>query len=450
MAIGELVRRPISIKSTEKEAVIVTIQAKAVTNKDDAADFSWVGETDKSDTITDFVLEPNQVEEREITLSVPNSSTSVTSITLEFFVSYRPKNDVSGSTEEGTEMVIKDVVTHKLDIVRPFAIYYDLLARVHPTAWPSFFNPDIEGNLALFPRIHKRWELKNSLLCLLEDSADFKTSVEVLKTEINLTAGADAHCEVVEGLGCKNKTMKHNDSQKFSYILDSCRKSEDAEVRIVEAEASISIFWRRNNVDGSEGPTNVYKVPALKITLPLIEPRVIVTMRRATSIIEKKKKLLLLKAKDGNASATNGADDYDDDRLSRRAFKIRYYIENATAHMLTYSVTMGSSENFAYTGPKQLTVRMLPFSRRGVEYVMYPLGRGAGLTSSVRSGTQTPDPQPKQQQPSSSTTAAVAANDGYVPLPQLRVYDVNYKRILTPLPASTEFKVEKNRLLIRA
>lgn len=73
---------------------------------------------------------------------------------------------------------------------------------------------------------------------------------------------------------------------------------------------------------------------------------------------------------------------------------------------------MGSSDSFAFQGAKQLTVRMLPFTRRSFEYVLLPLTRGL------------------------------------LAIPSLRVYDVYYKKTLVPLPATAELKIDKKALWV--
>lgn len=95
-----------------------------------------------------------------------------------------------------------------------------------------------------------------------------------------------------------------------------------------------------------------------------------------------------------------------------RTLKAIYHIENATTHILNYSLTMGSSDTLAFQGPKQLTVRMLPFTRRSLEYIFMPLTRGL------------------------------------LAIPALKVYDVHYKKTLVPLPATAELKMEKKSLWV--
>ncbi|VVT54351.1 uncharacterized protein SAPINGB_P004032 [Magnusiomyces paraingens] len=442
VAVGESLVRVVNIASAEKESVIATIQAKATTDKGDVAPVSWVRKegqlpaaiNDKEDIITDYEISPGHSELYDLAINIPNTDSSAKSINLQFFVSYYPKG---AEDSESSTVVIKDVVVHLLNVVRPFSIYSEFSPRVHPDVWPNLFNPDVEGNLFLFPQIHKRWELKSSIICQLGNESKVKACAEVLRSEIKLSTSAEAGLDVIKSSGCGGSSssynsqplvLHHDESHKISYIIDSYRKSQETEIRAIEAQAFISIFWRRKIFkDGQEevedGPVNEYKAPFLKLTMPLIEPRVIVTMRQARAILAHNRK--------HNKEAQS---DDSGDIMMRRTLKLRYYIENSTAHMLTYSVMMGSSENFAYTGPKQLTVRMLPFSRRGIEYIMHPLGRGASITSGSA-----------QNKGAEKTLTA----DGYLELPQLRVYDVNYKRFVPMTPGCNGFKAENNKLFVR-
>lgn len=100
------------------------------------------------------------------------------------------------------------------------------------------------------------------------------------------------------------------------------------------------------------------------------------------------------------------------ERQENKTLLAKYHIENATNHILTFSLTMEPSDTFAFQGPKQLTVRMLPCTRRSFEYTLLPLTRGL------------------------------------LAIPGLVVYDINYKKILVPLAATPELKVEKKSLLV--
>ena len=47
---------------------------------------------------------------------------------------------------------------------------------------------------------------------------------------------------------------------------------------------------------------------------------------------------------------------------------IIFTIENPSMHFLTFSISMESSEDFAFSGPKATNVSLVPLSRHSVEY----------------------------------------------------------------------------------
>lgn len=69
--------------------------------------------------------------------------------------------------------------------------------------------------------------------------------------------------------------MKHNDSQKISYMFNTGRTGEK-EIRQVSAEAHLKVFWQRPAKDGKTPIINEYSISPVRLNLPLIEPRVIV------------------------------------------------------------------------------------------------------------------------------------------------------------------------------
>lgn len=484
IASGEVVRRPIWISNSEKENVLATVQAKAITDKGDAATIRWLAKDKKNsndlgDILKEIVLSPEQSIFETMELVVPSTGVSIANITIEFFISYHPVGTNSLLTKkEGAEdeelMLIRDVVSHKLDVLKPFAVYSDVLPRVHPDPWPSMFDPDSDDNLALFPKIWKRWELTNVLQCTL--GADFKGCIQVIKTELEIDAVVentntnngqprsateskkepDIMCKVVSKLDCENKLLTNNGNEKFSYIFDATRKSNEHDVRGGKLEAKIKIYWRRvpekSSGDGEsdnindEDIVNVYRAPTVWPTILLLEPRLIVTLKRAqnarlaSSLGPRISSSLIIDGAEKSQDSSSSAAVSTSSPLHDRAIKVTYYIENSTAHMLTYSATMGASDIFAYQGPKQLTIRMLPFSRRAVQYIMYPLTRSGSSIGRTAGGNA------NNAEATYSTSAAGGSST--LTLPQLRVYDVFYKRTLQQIAASKGLRNDQGKLLM--
>lgn len=192
--------------------------------------------------------------------------------------------------------------------------------------------------------------------------------------------------------------MNFNDTRNIDYTFTTGRSDED--IRHVSAEAHLKLFWQRPAKDGdlTEPVVNEFSIAPVRLNLPLIEPRVIVG--KYLTILFTIDSLTFLK--DIERSKTPGS----------KPLKAFYHIENATSHILTYSLTVGSSDMFAFQGPKELTVRLLPFTRRTVEYVLMPLTRGL------------------------------------LSLPLVKIYDVHYKKTLVPLSATAELSMDKKMLWV--
>lgn len=300
-----------------------------------------------------------------LTIEVPHSGASALSI--EFTAIYVLSSD---------SVEVKDALSLSVPVIKPFRVNFDVSPRPHPDPWPSMFvlPEDLES---LTPIILKRWCLSAQMLFLGEGT------VEILGTNLDVSADEDSEIKLVEESDLTNKLVGHNESLNFKHLFDTTRKGLK-DVRTVAAEARLRVQWKRKDAGESASEVlNEFKVPLVRLNLPHHEPRVILDYEWIK----------------------------DDD--SANYVKLVYYIENCTAHVLNYSISMGSSAVWAFRGPKNGTLRALPFSRRQLEYVLFPLADG---------------PQLK--------------------LPQLRVHDVHYKRTLSVLPASEGINTDKGELYI--
>ena len=129
---------------------------------------------------------------------------------------------------------------------------------------------------------------------------------------------------------------------------------------------------------------NTLVLPPVRLNLPTQEPRVLVVCDKAG----------------GSAEPT----------------QVTYHLENASSTLLNFSVTMSSSTYFAYQGARVSHVKMLPFSTRKLTYELIPLGDG--------------NVQNRR------------------PLPDLRVFDVNFKHVLPILPGDELVSFDQQTLFI--
>jgi hypothetical protein len=351
---GELMVMNVVVDNQEKEEISLNLEAKVKTAEDKSVKIAW-GEVPSQDgeaTISDLKQEKG-IKEYPFSFQVPFAGAS--GMSVEFFASYSLPHD---------EAEIKEAMSLSILVSKPFRVNFDVAPRVHPDPWGSTFIPENFSSPAHAPLISKRWDLSASLLFLGEGQ------VEITGTSLEVKPGneEEAKCTIADEPENITSTLHNNEGMKLSYSFDTCRNSSK-EIRTVSAEAYLKIQWMRK---GSKN-TNEYHIPVVRLNLPLHEPRVIL----------------------------------DHEWIDKRYLRLMYYIENATNHILTYSISMGSSSIFAFQGPKHKSLRVLPFTRRMIEFVLLPLS------------STTKDP---------------------LRLPQFKIHDTYYKRTLVVIPA--------NRLLL--
>ncbi|KAK9472467.1 Gryzun, putative trafficking through golgi-domain-containing protein [Dipodascopsis tothii] len=305
-----------------------------------------------------------------------------------------------------------DIVIHKahtidIPVIFPFHVSYDLSPRIYPKRWPSpFFVTALDAHC---PPITKRWCLAATI-----DAVDFR-HVEVLDYDFSIGNAVGVDATIVDR---EPKALTKGDGALAAYhqnFIVDVTNTDAVERRSTVAEAHMTLTWRRLGAAAA----NTFTLPVLKITLPLLEPRVLLSVEGATSDL----------------------------------VHLVYYVENATSHILTFSVTLDlntdlvlpypvrhqlrqqysaqgadddlagrakalelddggrqspvQTANFNYAGSKQVGVRVLPYSFRRLDYKLQPL---------VTSGWQR--------------------------VPLLRVYDTHFKKSLNVIPASKDFRID--------
>ncbi|KAK1977822.1 Gryzun, putative trafficking through golgi-domain-containing protein [Colletotrichum cereale] len=241
--------------------------------------------------------------------------------------------------------LIMQVLPVQLTVVNPFEANYDLIPRLHSDPWPSLFDhegvqdPSVD-EAAVQPRgLAQRW-------CLVCHFASFATEdLEIVGMDAEVVACQNhARCttasrpEIAEGgLRIPPKQMQEAQfdlvAQKFS--LDD------------KGPASLDVVfvlkWRRAK-SGSAAAVNTTRMLVPRYIVLGTEPRVLASYSLANSLTG--------------------------------LINLHVTIENPSSHFLTFGLSMDPSDEFAFSGPKQTTVNVLPVSRRTVTYRLLPLVRG--------------------------------------------------------------------------
>lgn len=182
-----------------------------------------------------------------------------------------------------------------------------------------------------------------------------------------------------------DKSFEFNSLLMISHSFICCRNEESRKSLASARPLEAKAFLHLKwSRKATPDIVNTFTLPPVRLNLPTHEPRVIVS-----------------KEKSGGDSSVS---------------EVTYHIENPTPRVLNFSVSMASSTYFAFQGPKIMSLRMLPFSSRSLKYQLIPLGD--------------------------------AAVQNRRPLPDIRVYDVNYKRTLAAQPGDKSIVFEQGSLFI--
>ncbi|KAK0617102.1 Gryzun, putative trafficking through golgi-domain-containing protein [Immersiella caudata] len=261
------------------------------------------------------------------------------------------------STNPGTP--ITQTAVFQLNIVNPFEANYDLLPRVHPDPWPSFFDPEgvrdpSEDDTHLLPKgLSQTWALVTRYASFASED------LRVHDVDIRVQTSRTVRCHPIRtlpslpnpqgGWVVKPKTIEDAafDITSQKHTLDDRSQST--------LDVSLVIKWSR--LTSPHAPPNTTTLPVPRFILFGTEPRVLASASP-------------IRLKDG----------------SKPLIVLQIIIENASNHFLTFGLSMEPSDDFAFSGPKQTTMHLLPVSRRSVTYRLLPLGNGTSTGGWIKPG----------------------------------------------------------------
>ena len=262
------------------------------------------------------------------------------------------------SSNPGTP--ITQTTTFQLSIVNPFEANYDLLPRVHPDPWPSLFDPNGVRDPAAAPAAAAATVVPQGLSqtwCLVTRYASFATEdLRVVDVAIRVQGSPTVRCEAIrtvphppppDGWLVQPKVI-----QDAAFDLVAQRATLD-DRSPTQLNVSLLIRWKRADADdtAAEEP-NTTTLPVPRFAIFGIEPRVL-------------------------ASASHRHVVQEEGRGKRQLLvELTLVIENASNHLLTFGVSMEPSDEFAFSGPKQTALNLLPVSRRFLTYRLLPLAGG--------------------------------------------------------------------------
>jgi hypothetical protein len=315
-------------------------------------------------------------------------------------------------TNPGTP--ISQNAVFQLNVVNPFEANYELLPRLHPDQWPSLFDPD---NIVIPPPATTSGDVENATprpiaqgisqaWHLVTRYASFASEpLRVVDVDITVQPSAVAQCSFTKrtSLPAPGRLVPPQIIQEAAFDLVAKKATIDDRSH-APLDVSLVIKWARPAEDENAETTNPPAPEAINTTtLPIprfnifgTEPRVLATA--------------------SHPRWHPGQGD-DDDRVASTPFvNLTITIENASTHFLTFGVSMEPSEAFAFSGPKQTTLSLLPVSRRSVRYRLLAVGDGVKKDG---------DGEKEEEE-----------EDGVWVRPALVVRDKYFQKVLRVIPAS--------------
>lgn len=251
------------------------------------------------------------------------------------------------------DTLITKAVEIELSFVRPFEANYGLVPRIHLTTWPSYFNVNDEEESS---DSASREDVAASGLCqswsLTAKLTSFGTeAINIEDVRLGTVSEPhDATCKISPAVGSVHgeATIMPAELQRRKFDLEVQKHSlEDGQPTALNLQ--IEIQWRRESSLASS-TTSCVAVPELVI--PFGEPRVLAVAK--------------------NEQQRNGLVYLD------------YTIENPSMYVLSFHLGMETSEEFAFSGAKATSLRLVPLARHTVRYSLLPLVTGRWINPQFR------------------------------------------------------------------
>ena len=341
----------------EEEAAVVSIEARLISPRDHSASIKWsdFGEAiSHGSTGTDqgFLSLPT----RDLGVLARLSKKSLAVIMtdtldaldheLEIIVHYHLESD--------PETPLSKITLFELPFIRPFEANYDFLCQYDPRPWPNFFESSVlfapsaedqDEPLEEGPSTATGVSQKYALIAKVYSFALEAVILEdVMVTVQNVIGGAVCHTSPGRRAQAASDgpdlVLEHvadmigpDETQNFEFGVE-VQKQILGDRHSVGLDLALQIRWRR--VDDKQSTLSTLEIP--RYVAPMAEPRVLLTAQP-------------------NAEG----------RISGLRHLV-FTIENPSMHFLTFSISMESSEDFAFSGPKATNISLVPLSRHSVEY----------------------------------------------------------------------------------
>lgn len=341
---NEKISLTIVIKNHEAGTAEVSLNAKLASLLRHEATIQWKG-TDELDC---FDLQSNEkdVPPKEFLFLPDRSIGSVPSggsQTLVFVIDrnmaalqYQLHLTARYYLQDDPETVLTRESTVELRVSRPFEANYELLPRVDMASWPSFFDPHIT-----FTGLSQKFLLVSKIASFAVEPVIIEGVS--LRTQ-NILGNAVCTTGSETTLSMDQKSRQDDKAPSTGTIVPEGFRESSFELLVrkdilgdshsIALDLALHVEWRRSPEE--DIITSTLDVP--RYVIPMSEPRVLLSKRQETS------------------------------KNQPGLVQIQYTIENPSMHYLTFNLSMESSDEFGFSGPKTTSFSLVPLSRHTVDY----------------------------------------------------------------------------------
>ncbi|MCJ1426036.1 hypothetical protein MMC29_003938 [Sticta canariensis] len=351
----ELVVLDVHVINEEKTEADVSLEVRLLGNSETIPDISFTLEGTLSEGTTQNVFNQCVRNHPEKHYSVPTGQLAPAEI-RKIKISLQAESEEAGYILEikalyhllsDLDTIITKTVEVELAFARPFEVNYSLVPRIHHTPWPSYFNMDDNAS---------KEDMGASGLCqnwsLTAKIASFGTEAIIIENVRlrMLSEPDDATYRILPSVGSVlgEAVIMPAELQRRIFDLEVQKYTlEDGHPTALNLQ--IEIQWRRES-PLSSSTTSCIAVPELVI--PFGEPRVLAVAK--------------------NEQQKNGLIHLD------------YTIENPSMYVLSFDLSMETSEQFAFSGAKTTSLQLVPLARHTVRYSLLPLVTGGWINPQFR------------------------------------------------------------------
>jgi solute carrier family 25 protein 38 len=345
----EPVKVDFEIRNGEEEDVSATLDVRILT-RGTPPEIAWIhseeseppsdseGDSPPSRSLNLPSLSPDKSISRTAIFTAPSMPTD---LILEYKLHYFLPSD--------PEVPLSKTFTTSISISSPFEANYEFTARAHPDPWPSYFSVT-----SPIPGLVQRWNLAASVASFASE----RITIQKVAFEIEKKPNA-LECNVITGSIDDGQEINPRTMRNYNFLFDTTRSSAK-EHRNMSMSAKLVITWNRTNDDLTLVTSSLLVSP---LQLPALEPRIIAMSNESD-----------LSLTPTTSSTSTGIKSSPQSSVTLNLLTL--FMENPTAHPLTFDITVPSSESLAFSGPKQRGVTVLPFSRTEVDFRLLPLVRG--------------------------------------------------------------------------